>query len=249
MQKSLIVALAVTLTGCGVTWGPNPQSINLAPPPSLKNSINADLYRFDLGAIIGTIAIRNKDTGSIQAVDQFIVDAANDRSKLTVQQVNARKYHSIVTGTMKTDVKAVAVAAEAAGAGSVELTIDDELYASVPFYYTTALYERGQKWSVKANEELVYVTSGYLRRATSSAMAEISTSASGLAGPAVGYNGKVYSKSDVVRHDYYMDLAYIELARVKDLQPGVVPPQSNDVRSIQPPAASAPQPTPAISKP
>lgn len=246
LAATLLIGATTLSGGCGgIRFGANPTPINIEPPADITNVVKADIYAYDLQSLVGTIALKRAD-GQIQALERF-TEMDKPKTPPAVKDLNQLRFRSLFTKEFQGGSKIAVAAAQAATRGTIEYTVTDKILVTVERYFPDALKIQATKLQghlKKPGDELVYITHALLRVGSSTALTEISASAEGLAGPAVGYNGKVYAKAEQSREDYFIEIDAVPFADLSQYTPGVALPSlpKDQIQQVTQPALTAPQP-------
>jgi hypothetical protein len=250
MRYAGILLTLLCLSACGVKFSDTPIGINLQVPGKLNTVVEPSLYRHNLNALLGNIAIYDPQSkgadSKLRAVRPAYPSGGLPPVTLIPRQ-NGQFYHSVLTSTAGFSADNPLASLKLDAKHSAEVTVYDvaqSIIESIPVEEIRPVYRNLGVNSAPNGTYYVYIRNVTLVNIKTNVLTEISSSASGVVGPAIGINGKVFNKSQTDIDDYRI---IVDMAKLTEIFPsgpdGAAPQQIRLERAqgqIVPPAPTAP---------
>lgn len=242
-NKVLLLILISMLCGCAkktINFMDTTVIENKVVPPEIESSIPASIYRHDLNALTGQLAIvddHGKITPVLKAVDPQklpIVTAIPEEAGLI--------YSSIISGGGNSILKAVSVDANLSSMQKAEVVIKQQARSMLTDIPRDIVLEKSELVSPKANQKLVYITGTVLSLIKITALDEVETGATVSYGPVFGFNNKIYLASTQFSNNYVITLNTVDVESLKKKKLESVTVSNDVAKELTMPAPTAPKP-------
>ncbi|WP_440144449.1 hypothetical protein ACS016_12995 [Aeromonas veronii] len=241
--KFLFLILISMLCGCAkqpFSFTPTTVFENKIVPPDIESSIPASIYRHDLNALTGQLAIvddHGKITPVLKAVDPEklpIVTAIPEEAGLI--------YNSIISSGGNSILKAVSVDANLSSEQKAEVIIRQQARSMLTDIPRDIVLEKAELVSPKANQKLVYITGTVLSLVKTTLLDEVSAGGTVTYGPVFGFNNKIYKASTQLLNSYVITLNTIDVESLKKRKLESVTVSNDVAKELTMPAPTAPKP-------
>ncbi|MFD2233093.1 hypothetical protein [Phaeospirillum tilakii] len=214
---ALIACALPTLGGCaGGHFASEAKPVNLVPPAELRDAVPAAGYQNDLTALVGTIAVYNRQERSLQVLEP-IANPYDPRTRPVVETVNQVLYSSLVDPSLQTDVPLITGALGEAGGQTLEVTVTDEAHAMVPGYSVSLINHLGSRYHPTSdNEQIVYVTEAWQRRFSAALLTGTEHSLWSANKGVDVYNGKTYLRTQGFKDGRFLTVSVVPFSRSGD---------------------------------
>lgn len=242
-NKVLLATLTSMLFGCspsGVKFTSTEVVENKMVPPEIESSIPASIYRHDLTALTGQLAIVDSH-GTITPVLRAI-DPLKPPVVTSIPEESGLIYSSLISSEGESILKAVSIDANLSNEQRAEVIIRQQARSILTDVPRDIVLERAELVSPKDNQKLVYITGTLLSLVRTTLLDEIDAGATITYGPVFGFNNKVYKASSQLLNNYVITLNTIDVESLKKkkVESLIV---SNDVaKELTLPAPTAPKP-------
>jgi hypothetical protein len=240
LEKILITIALLVMSGCGIRFTHTQLRENQVLPPAVTNSIPATIYRHNLNALTGQIAVVDANgvtTPVLRAVDPSQLPVIR-----SISEANGVLYKSIISQEYSGTLRAVSSGVDLTGNQKAELVIIQIAESTLQEVPRDQVLEKAVLiTTTQANQKLVYITGAVLSLVRTQLFDNIGSNATVTYGPIFGFNGEVYQASSQVRNDYIITLSTVDVDHLRDTSLTRVNTTNDTAKTLTAPAPTSPQ--------
>jgi hypothetical protein len=240
LRKTLVTIGLLFISGCGVKFTNTQLPENQLLPVPVTNSIPATIYRHNLNALTGQIAV--VDINGLTTPLSRAVDPTNIPVIRSISENDGILYKSIISHEFNGNLRVASsgVALDTNQKAEVVITqIAESIMEEIP--RDQILKSVSSLSTIHSDQKFVYIRGAVLSLVKTQLFTEIGSDGTIAYGPVFGFNGKVYQASSQIRNDYIITLSTVDVDNLRDKSSTKVNVTNDTVKVLTAPAPISPQ--------